>query len=638
MTEANNLPHATIRQNTAAHIDDSRREALVTRTRSIPALHLLAASLTLVLAVASSGTTCTALIAGKGTTTDGSILFAKTEDDGVRTIDYLWFVERELHEPGDVVQLRAGGTVPQVPRTFAFFWDQPPKRPYSSFLVNEWGVAFGSNSCPSREDDVEIVEQRGDLKDGGLEFMLRFILAQRTRTAREAVDLAAHLLNEYGYRGSGRSLAIVGPNEAWQLQMVRGKQYVARRVRDGEVALTANTYSIHNVDTSDGNNFVCSPRLIDYAVERGWYDPETDGPFDFAAAYASPEVRDHPANTHRVWVMVRRLAGDGLLSLDEAERGELPTSVAPIRKLTPIDIMGIMRDHYEGTELAFERGTPHRNPARTICTYRTHRATVVHQRPWLPPDIGTVVWRALGPPCSSGFVPWYLGARDVPQAFRNAPESLSTTARNLLDFQFAPPEEVVELDRESAACVFGLLGGLVDADHAVLHDSVRGRWAAFEQRAVEMLPTIDAAASALHRTDPASARAFLSDHVGALAGESLAIAHRLVDAIEWNLWGTGLGNELRLPADVDPEVLMRYTGRYRADGEEPFRITMDGGKLWMVLDSGLKLAITPLSETELFVREADLEMHFSVDRAGNVTGVVLGTGENTLAAERIGSP
>lgn len=638
MTDPTNLVHATIRQNTAAHIDDSRGEALVTRTRTIPALHLMAAGLALALGVASSGAACTALIAGKGTTADGSLLFAKTEDDGVRTVDYLWFVERELHPPGDVVQLRAGGTVPQAPRTFAFLWDQPPKRPYSSFLVNEWGVAFGSNSCPSREDAVEIVEERGDLKDGGLEFMLRFILAQRARTAREAVDLAAGLLDEYGYRASGRSLAIVGPHEAWQLQMVRGKQYVARRVRDGEVALTANTYSIHSVDTTDGDNFVCSPRLIDYAVERGWYDPETDGPFDFAAAYASREARTHPANTHRVWGMVRRLAGDGLLSLDEAERGALPTSVAPNRTLTPIDIMDIMRDHYEGTELAVQGETPHRNRARTICTYKTHRTTVVQQRPWLPPDIGTVVWRALGPPCSSGFVPWYLGARDVPRAFRNAPESLSTTARGLLDFQFAPPEEVVELDRDSAACVFGLLGGLVDADYAVLHESVRRRWSSFERRAFEMLPTIDAAATELYRTDPVSARRFLSDHVGAMAGESLAIARRLVDAIEWNLWGTGLGNGLRLPVDVDPEVLRRYTGRYRVDGEEPFRITLDGGKLWMILDTGIKLAITPLSETELFVREADLEMRFLADEAGEVVTVVLGTGEDALTAERIGSP
>jgi len=57
---------------------------------------------------------CSALIAGRGTTVDGSILFAKTEDDRAEDIDFLWYIPRRRHEPGSVVKLENGGAVPQV--------------------------------------------------------------------------------------------------------------------------------------------------------------------------------------------------------------------------------------------------------------------------------------------------------------------------------------------------------------------------------------------------------------------------------------------------------------------------------------------------------------------------------------------
>ena len=216
---------------------------------------------------------CTALIAGRGTTVDGSILFAKSEDDRPESIDFLWLIPRHRHAPGSMLRLENGGAIPQVAETYAYMWDQGPGTSFSNNVVNEWGVAIGSNACLSREDPVEDVAARGDIVDGGLAFELRMILAERARTAREAVEIATGLLDRYGYNASGRCLHIVGPAEAWQLQMVRGKQYVARRVRDDEVAIIANTYSIREVDFDDRENFVCSPRLVEYAVERGWFDP-----------------------------------------------------------------------------------------------------------------------------------------------------------------------------------------------------------------------------------------------------------------------------------------------------------------------------------------------------------------------------
>ena len=100
---------------------------------------------------------CTVMIAGKNTTVDGSILFVKTEDDGRNDIDFLWYIPRKTYKPGAVVKLQAGGTIPQVEETYAYFWDECPGTSFSNGIVNEWGVAFGSNGCSSKEDPVSKV-------------------------------------------------------------------------------------------------------------------------------------------------------------------------------------------------------------------------------------------------------------------------------------------------------------------------------------------------------------------------------------------------------------------------------------------------------------------------------------------------
>jgi dipeptidase len=581
---------------------------------------------------------CTTLIVGRDLTEDGSVLFAKTEDDGPRDVDYLWFFPRRQHVEGSVVRLRAGGTLPQVAETYAFFWDQCPRTSYSNLIVNEWGVAFGSNGCASREDSVDEVAARGDLVHGGIGFMLRLLLAQRSTSAREAVELAAALLDEYGYSASGRNLNIVGPSQAWQLQMVRGKQYVARRVRDDEVAIIANSFSIRQVDCDDRANFLCSPRLIEHAIERGWYDPDSDGDFEFARAYAPEDSLLDPANTRRQWLMARKLDAEFPLSWQQADAGRMPVSVTASAKLGVADVLAIMRSHYEGTELEGCGGplsSPHRCESRAICHYTTHRTTVVHQRSWLPPDIGTVVWRALGPPCSSGFVPWYLGARKIPPAFQRAAEDLTATQRILLDAHFSPPSGTPRLDRESASCVFGVLGGLVDADYRTVHGHVRSRWSDFEHRAFDLLPAIDSAALRLHRHSPAAARDFLSLQVGTFAGEALAIARELIDTLEWNLWGTGTGSPIRIPVAVETALLERYHGTYRIDGGPTFRISTAGGQMSLQVEGGPTLPLAASSQTELFSDVADISFAFLTNEAGEVLGVVVTQGDQQVRADRI---
>lgn len=486
---------------------------------------------------------CTVLIAGKKTTVDGSILFAKTEDDGAKEVDYLWYVPGKIHEPGSVVKLKAGGTIPQVRETYAYFWDQCPGTSYSNGIINQWGVAFGSNGCASKEDPVKEVEARGDLVNGGLGFKFRMILAERAKTAREAVLIAAKLLDKYGYNASGRNLNIVGPNEAWQLQLVRGKNYVARRVHDNEVAIIANTFTIREVDMKDKENFICSPTLISYASKRGWYDPGKHGKFDFATAYAPERFHKSPSNNYRQWIMAKRLNKNFSITMAESRQGVLPVAVKPDRKLSLRDIMTILRNHYEGTSLdksGFTPGkkysiTPHQTPY-CICNYGTHRTTIVQQRSWLPPALGTVIWRALDEPCSSGFVPWYLGATRIPEEFHKAPESLYTTKKDLLDFHFKSPAETWDLDMQTASGVFTHLGRMVDANYSKVINDVKSEWKKFEDQAFALQPIIEKSALELYNKNKELAHEYLNLYTASQAIKSFNTAKRLLKTIKNKLW------------------------------------------------------------------------------------------------------
>jgi dipeptidase len=477
---------------------------------------------------------CTCLIAGRNTTADGSILFAKTEDDTPKDVDFLWYIPRRQHAPGSVVKLESGGAIPEVPETYAYVWDETPGTSYSNNIVNEWGVTFGSNACPSREDSVGAVAARGDLAEGGLGFELRFILAQRAKTAREAVLIAAKLLDTYGYNASGRCLHIVGPDEAWQLQMVRGKQYVARRVRDDEVAITANTYTIRDVDMKDRENFVCSPRLIDYAIERGWYDPSSGKPFDFADAYADRHARVDPRNTDRQWDLARLLDKKFPIGWREARTGVLPVSVKPDRKITLEDVMAITRDHYEGTALDSTdhyRISPHFGPERAICWNTTHRTTIVQQRNWLPPGIATLVWRALDPPCCSVYVPWYLGQTRIPEIFQNAAERADTTHKGLVEYHFHMPASTWDVGLDTASGIFKTLRNHVEDDYRGRIGTVRDTWGKFEAQEIAMQPAVEETFMTLYQRDKALASEFITLYSNALALKSIDEAKRLIEEL-----------------------------------------------------------------------------------------------------------
>jgi len=350
---------------------------------------------------------CFSIVVGKDVSADGYVIIAHNEDDGPPQIVNHHKIPRKKHSPGEKVNLLNGGWLAQVEQTWAYIWSEMPGMLFSDSYINEWGLSITSNNCPSREDKPQIT-------NGGIGYMLRRLVAERAKTAREGVLLAGKLVERFGYIDSGRTHIICDPDEGWLFCIVNGKHWMAQRVGDDQIAMVANTYTVRQVDLSDRNNFLASKDIIKYAVSRGWYNPKEGKPFDFAAAYSNPDSASSFSNFGRQWSGLRYVAAEPI-----PLGPELPFSVVPRHKVGVADTMQILRHDFKGTKT--QSISPLKSPQESgcpICRGSTQTSFVVQLRGNIPLDIGIVYWTCLAPPCTSFYIPFHFGISEFPAGFR----------------------------------------------------------------------------------------------------------------------------------------------------------------------------------------------------------------------------
>ena len=414
---------------------------------------------------------CYTILVGKNASSDGSVLFAHNEDDGGRQVVNYFKIPRKEHTPGERVTFRRGGSIPQIQITAAYLWLNLPGMEVSDSYFNEYGVAIGSDGCSSRENNPV-------LKDGGLVYWLRRIVAERAHSARQGVKIAGKLIDEFGYASSGRTYGIADSKEAWMLSVVNGKHWIAERVPDDQVAILPNCYIIGKIDLSDTLNYLGSPDIIQYAISQGWYDQGKDGDFNFAKVYSNPGSLKHPGNTHRQWRGLN-LLGNHHFDLED----DLPFSVLPAKKVTVQDLMHVLRDHYEGTMLDqsknYTLGSPYKMNRATICANSTQYSFVVQLRDWLPERMNSLVWIAPFRPDVQAYVPWYVNTEIVPQeyAYKDGDFALAT--------QFDPPDLVFDHSNTQAYWTFRSLVEKVDQDYQGNIDHIQAIWGSEENEFFE---------------------------------------------------------------------------------------------------------------------------------------------------------
>ena len=405
---------------------------------------------------------CTSIAVGKKVTTDGSVITSATCDGVSRTwMEFIpaqdwadtakveiYYDIRHTDSKLDRLGVVLKGTIPQAQHTNAYLSNGYP-------CMNEKQVAMGETTIMGRR---ELVNPKGmfhieDVQALGL---------QRASTAREAIKVMGELAEKYGYGDIGECLTVADKNEIWFFEIYGtgkdgdddgiGAMWVAQRIPDDHVTVSANSARISTVDFDDNENFMTSTNLREKTQKLGLWDGKEE--FKFWKVMNGDR---HKPYTIRDFFVLSSFAPSLNLTMD---MDELPLSVKPDKNISFADVTKMLRETYEGTEYDMtadwivnekkrhrdgtEVDTTYKSPLaqnwltrdmmnlinsqrpadnkmknwRTISVVWCAYSFVAQLRDWLPDPVGGVCWWSNDNPGQSPRVPLFAGQTDVPESFK----------------------------------------------------------------------------------------------------------------------------------------------------------------------------------------------------------------------------
>ncbi len=437
---------------------------------------------------------------GKNLTDDGSVLLGGTGDEV--SSHWLEIVPRKTHPEGATIRVGVDerATYPGV------FIDIPQARETAKYIamnyshyegfpspltnggLNEYGVAVRDISSGSRRD---LAAMTPNPQTGPNYSDLSRIAVERARTAREAVEIVGALIDEFGYSTyGGNSHLFADANEGWVLIDFAGGKglWIAERLGPDEVRMSYPGY-IHDIPLNfqEDPNYMGSDNFISFAVEQGWYDPESGNPFNVTEVYGSGGGRTEIRNI--IESRLREKARHGKISLR--------------------DMMATVRDPLVSTDT-------------------NGYGQVAHIRQNLPHSELKMLWVAPTGSITSPFIPYWIGGSEVLPEFGKH--------RYLTDGEatrFVTPEFSVQEASQFAGRLFKrLMYYTCDAPQLFLPE-VTQALTAFEDESIKGRDTMEARALALFGGgQPEMARAVLDQYSSERALAALDLGEALLASIE----------------------------------------------------------------------------------------------------------
>ncbi len=472
------------------------------------------------LAAITSGMACTNLIVGKAASADGSVIVSYSADS-YGMFGYLCHYPAAVHPEGamrEVYDWDSGkflGRIPEARQTYNVVGN-----------INEHQVTIAETTFGGRE---ELVNEEGIIDYGSL----IYIALQRSKTAREAIDVMTSLVEEYGYYSSGESFTIADPNEVWIMEMIgkgpgrKGAVWVAIRVPDDCISAHANQSRIRQFPLKDKKNCLYSKDVIKFAREMGYFDGK-DSEFDFAAAYCPADFSGLRYCDARVWSYFNMYADLDMSqylpwAMGDASATPMPLFVKPKQKVSVRDVQAAMRDHYEGTPMditgdlgAGPWSMPYRpSPLsfkvddveyfneRPISTQQTAFTFVSQMRSWMPNAVGGVLWFGTDDANMAVFTPVYCCTNEVPECY---------------DVNTA---DAVTFSEKSSFWLFNMVSNMVYPRYSALIGDLKKVQKAAEDAFAANQPDVETKALKLHSENPAKAVAMLTRYTAEMAESTM---------------------------------------------------------------------------------------------------------------------
>lgn len=396
-------------------------------------------------------TACTNFLFTRGSTTDGSTMITYAADSHTRYGE-LRYCPAADHEKGEMLKIYDYGS-----RKYLLSIPQPEHTYSVVGFINEYQLAIGETTWGGRKE-----LEKGNAE--GIDYgNLIYIALQRAKNCREAIKIMDKLVQTYGYCSGGESFSLCDPNEVWIYEIIdkgaeKGAVWVARRVPDGMICGHANQSRIttfpwevkgSNKSMSNKNwnklynseiECIYSADVASFARKQGWFAGK-DADFSFADTYNPITFDGARFCDARVYAMFNRVNGNmkryEAYAMGDVNSERLPLWIKPDHKIDVLEVMSLMRDHFEGTPMDMTQDVgagpwhcPYRwRPMaweldgkkyiheRATSTQQTGFSFVAQCRSWLPDKVGGILWFGVDDTYSTCYCPMYCGITQIPTCF-----------------------------------------------------------------------------------------------------------------------------------------------------------------------------------------------------------------------------
>lgn len=500
----------------------------------------------------SSVKACTNFIAGKGATTDGSVLCTYNADD-YGMFKSLCHYAAGVHPKGSLREIidydteASHGFIPEASITYNVIGN-----------INEYQVSIGETTYGGRE---EMVDTTGIIDYGSL----MYLGLQRAKTARESIKVMTSLAEKYGYNSEGETFTICDPNEAWIMEMMGcggdKKQkvvWVAVRIPDNAICGHANQSRIGKFSAYN-TEVITSKNVITFARSKGWFKGK-DTDFNWKNAYAKPDFSGRRICDARVWSFFNHFKdmsrwlpwAEGR----DANAEDMPLWIIPNRKLSVQDMEACMRDHFEGTPFSLDQDLgqgdwdmPYRPTPlyfecngkkyfneRPTSTQQTGFTYVAQLRSFLPREIGGILWYGNDDGNMVAYTPIYCGNTIQPECYNT------------------PGADAVTYSDKNAFWVCNWVSNMVYPRYSQMFPSLKSVRDSLEKSYFKNQASVEAKAQQLYSSDKEAALKYLNNYSNTQAQQMLA---------RWKQLATYLivkYNDMAVKPEKDGKFLRTKTG------------------------------------------------------------------------------
>ena len=286
------------------------------------------------------------------------------------------------------------------------------------------------------------------------------------------------------------------------------------QLENGKTSISSKNYKLINKPEIE---VIYAKDVISFAREKKFFD-KSDSEFSFSDTYAPLNFEAARFCELRVWSVFNHVNSQMDKYFDYAagavDKERMPLFIKPDRKLTAQDLMQFKRDYMQGTELDMSKDAgagsfamPYRwRPLtwkyenqeyfneRVTVTQQTGFSFVAQMRSWLPDPVGGIFWFGVDDAGSTVYMPFYCGINRVPDCVAEGNGDMLTYSET------------------AAFWVFSRVAHFKYLFYDRVMPDLQKVQSELEKSFAAAVPETDRKAMELWKTNPASAREYLTNY------------------------------------------------------------------------------------------------------------------------------